>query len=99
MEDITVEELEIQIRRAAQCASVTLLAEQLIPLFSLALRDVGIYNSEIIKQLQEISGEAEITLTGDEFRLILDLALRAKGSEKKPRRPRLRAVSSLPKKK
>jgi len=99
MEDITIEELKMRIRRAAQCASVTLLAEQLIPLFSLALRDVGIYNSETIKQLQEISGEAELTLTGDEFRLILDLALRAKRSENKPRRPRLRAVSLLPRKK
>ena len=49
--------------------------------------------------MQEISGEAEITLSGDEFRLILDLALRAKLSEKKPRRPRLKAVPSSPKKK
>ena len=99
MEDITVKELEIQIRRAANCASATLPAEQLTPLLDLALRASGIYNSKNIKRMQEISGEAEITLTGDEFRLILDLALRAKLSEKKPRRPRLKAVTPSPKKK
>ena len=38
MEDITVKELEIQIRRAAKCASATLPAEQLTPLLDLALR-------------------------------------------------------------
>jgi hypothetical protein len=98
MEDITVKELEIQIRRAAKCASATLPAEQLTPLLDLALRAAGIHDSQIIKRMQEV-GEAEITLSGDEVRLILDLALRAKLSEKKPRRPRLKAVPPSPKKK
>jgi hypothetical protein len=92
MEDITVEELEMQIQRAAQCASVTLPADELTPLLDLALRAAGIYNSETIKQLREISGEAEITITGDEFRLILDLALRAK------RNPRLKVMPPWDKK-
>ena len=48
--------------------------------------------------MQEISGEAEITLSGDEFRLILDLALQAKHSEKKPRRPRLKTAPPSDKK-
>ena len=99
MEDITIEELKMRIRRAAQCASATLTTDELTPLLDLALRATGSYNSETIKRMQEISGEAEITLSGDEFRLILDLALQAKRSEKKPRRPRLKAVPSSPKKK
>ena len=98
MEDITVKELEIQIRRAANCASATLPAEQLTPLLDLALRAAGIHDSQIIKRMQ-VGEKAEITLSGDEVRLILDMALRAKRSEKKPRRPRLKAVPSPPKKK
>ena len=81
MEDITVEELEMQIRRAAQCTSVTLLADELTPLLELALRAAGIHNSQIIKRMHEVGGKAEISLSGDEFRLILDLALRAKHSQ------------------
>jgi len=98
MEDITIEELKMRIRRAAKRLSATLTADELTPLLDLALRATGGYNSETIKRMQEISGEAEITLSGDEFRLILDLALQAKRSEKK-RRPRLKAVPSSPKKK
>jgi hypothetical protein len=98
MEDITVEELEMRIRRAAKCASATVPVEELTPLLDLALRATGIRNSETIKHLQDISGEAEVTLTGDEFRLILDLALRERRSEKKPRRPRLKVVPPSDKK-
>ena len=47
MEDITVEELEMQIRRAAHSTSVSLPAYQLTDLLDLALRAAGSYHSLI----------------------------------------------------
>jgi hypothetical protein len=82
VENITVEELEKQIRRAAHCESVRLPADQFIALAELAMRAAGIYSSSAISRMQKIIGEAEVTLTGDEIRSILDLALQAKLLEK-----------------
>ena len=47
MEDITVEQLEMQIRRAAHSTSVSLPAYQLTDLLDLALRAAGSYHSLI----------------------------------------------------
>ncbi len=79
--DITVEELETQFRRAVRCDSVILPAHQLTSLLNLALCATATYSSLTIKRLQKMIGE-EVKLTGDEIRLVLDLALQAKFSEK-----------------
>ena len=92
MEDITVEDLEMQIRRAAHSTNVSLPAYQLIDLLDLALRAAGSYHSLIIKRLRKRIEGAEVELTGDEIRLVLDLALQAKLSEKKPRPRHLKIV-------
>ena len=94
MDDITVEELRLQRRGAAECASMTVRAHQLDPLLNLALRVAGDYNSVTIRRLQRRIGEAEIKLTGDELHMVLDLALKAKLSENRRRRPRLSVVPS-----
>jgi len=91
LEDITVEELEVQIRRAAHCDSVILPVDQLTLLLELAERAAGTYNSLTLKQLKKRMGEAEIELAGDEIRMILGLAIRTKRAEKK-RRPHLKVV-------
>ena len=88
MDNITVEELETQIRRAAHCVSAALPADQFTALVDLATRAAGIYSSLAITRIQKIVGESDVILTGDELRLILDLALRAKLSEEQPRQPR-----------
>jgi len=56
-------------------------------LLDLALPVAGTYNSVIIKRLYRRFGEAEIKLTGDEIRMILDLALKAKLAENRRHRP------------
>jgi hypothetical protein len=86
MEDVTVERLQLQKRAAAHCASLTLPAQQLFPLLNLALRVAGDYNSVTIRRLLGRIGQAEIKLTGDEIRMVLDLALKAKLSEKRTSR-------------
>lgn len=94
MEDVTVERLQLQRRGAAQCDGMTLPAQQLFPLLNLALRVAGDYNSVTIRRLQRRIGQPEIKLTGDEIRMVLDLALKAKLSENRRRRPRSRVVPS-----
>jgi hypothetical protein len=92
MEDITVEELEMQIRRAAHSTSVSLPAYQLTDLLDLALRAAGSYHSLILKRLRKRIEGAEVEITGDEFRMVLDLALQTKLAEKKPRPRHLKRV-------
>ena len=94
MDDITVEQLQLQRRGAAQCGGTTLPAHQLTPLLNLALRVAGDYNSVTIRRLQRRIEEAEVKLTGDELRMVLDLALKAKLSENRRRRPRFSVVPS-----
>ena len=96
MDDITVEQLQLQRRGAARCGGITLRlpAHQLFPLLNLALRVAGDYDSVTIRRLQRRIEEAEIKLTGDELRMVLDLALKAKLSENRRRRPRLSVVPS-----
>jgi hypothetical protein len=93
MDDITVEQLQTQIQGAAFCASVTLTSRDLTPLLNLAVRRAGTYNSLIITRLQKGARAAEVKLTGDEVRMILDLALQAKLGEEN-RRPSLKVVHS-----
>ena len=96
MDDITVEQLQLQRRGAARCGGITLRlpAHQLFPLLNLALRVAGYYNCVTIRRLQRRIGEAEIKLTGDEMRMVLELALKAKLAENRRHRPRLRVVPS-----
>ena len=92
MTEITAEHLEMQIERAASCATYTLPARQLMPLLNLAIRA----NTDAFSTLNEIrqaAGDVEVQLTGDEMRMILDLALQTKLSMRKPR-PRLKHVRS-----
>jgi hypothetical protein len=60
---------------------VTLPAHQLTPLLDLALRAAGTHSALTIKRLQRKAGEVQVQLTGDEIRMILDLALCAKLKE------------------
>ena len=92
MEDITVEELEMQIRRAAHSSSVSLSEYQLTDLLDLALGAAGSYHSLILKRLRKRIEGAEVEITGDEFRMVLDLALQTKLAEKKPRPRHLKIV-------
>ena len=87
MDDITIKQLEMQIRRAGRCASVTLPSAQLKPLLALATKK-ALRDSATIARLQGAIGTAEVTLTGDEVRMVLDFALQEKLAEIKPR-PRL----------
>ena len=91
MDDITVEQLETQKQRAALCATLKLPSTQLAPLLDIAVRAAGTYACLIIKRLQKRLRGLEVTLTGDEIRMILDLALQAL-PENKPRRARLKVV-------
>ena len=91
MDDITVEHLETQKQRAAFCATVTLPSTQLAPLLDIAVGEAGTYACLIIKRLQKRLRGLEVTLTGDEIRMILDLALQAL-PQNKPRRAGLKAV-------
>ena len=75
MEDIRVEQLEIQQRCVEHCASFTLPSIELAPLLDLAGRVAGTYNSLVIKRLHRGLKARDVTLTGDEIRMILDLAL------------------------
>jgi hypothetical protein len=77
---------------------VTLPSNRLSPLLNLALRGAGTYNSLIITRLEKSARAAEVKLTGDEIRMILDLALDAKLAEKKTKRAHLKVVSSAVKK-
>jgi hypothetical protein len=94
LDDITVEELQLQRRGAAQCCGTTLTARQLTPLLNLALRVAGDYNSVTIRRLQRRIWEAEIKLTGNEIRIVLDLALKAKNAENRRHRAHLKVVPS-----
>ena len=96
MDDITVEQLATQKQRAASCATVTLPSIQLAPLLDLAVRAAGTYSSLVISRLQKRLRGTEVTLTGDEIRMILDLALQAI-RENKPGRAHLKVVPSSPK--
>jgi hypothetical protein len=91
MDEITVEQLETQKKRAAVCTTVTLPSTQLAPLLDIAVRAAGTYACLIIKRLQKRLRGLEVTLTGDEIRMILDLALQAL-AENNPRRARLKVV-------
>ena len=93
MKDITVEELVAQQQRLAYCASVTLPPNELAPLLHLAMR-TSIANNEIITRLLRAATEGEAKITGDDIRMIIDLALQAKRLEKNPRQPTLKAVQS-----
>jgi len=66
---------------SAPAPSATIPANQLNPLLNLALRVAGDYNSVTIRRLQRRIGQAEIKLTGDEIRMVLALALKAKVAE------------------
>ena len=94
MDDITVEQLQLQRRGAAQCGGTTLPAHQLTPLLNLALRVAGDYNSVTFRRLQRRIEEAEIKLTGDEIRMVLDLTLKAKNAENRRHRAHLKVVPS-----
>ena len=83
MEDITVEELETQMRQAAGGGSVTLPSSQLRPLLSLAMKKT-LKDSGTIARLQRAARGVEVKLTGEEIRMILDYALHAKLAEKRP---------------
>ena len=99
MNDMTVEQLKTAIRRAANCDNATIPAHQIAPLLELALQAAGAHNYLTLKRLQKKSGEAEeVELTGDEIRLILDLALRAKLWGYEPSRPHLKVVPPSDKK-
>jgi len=65
---------------------------ELNPLLSLALRAAGDYHSVTIQRLQRSIGDAEIKLTGDQIRMILDLALKTKLAENRRRRAYLKVV-------
>ena len=91
MDDITIEHLQTQKQRAAFCETVTLASTQLAPLLDIAVRRAGTYACLIIKRLQKRLRGLEVTLTGDEIRMILDLALQAL-AENNLRRARLEVV-------
>jgi hypothetical protein len=91
MEDTLVEQLEMQQRQVEYCASITLPSIELAPLLDLAGRVAGTYNSLVIKRLQRGLKARDVTLTGDEIRMILDLALHAL-AENKPGRHYLKVV-------
>ena len=82
MEDTMVERLEMQQRQVEYCASITLPSIELAPLLDLAGRVAGSYNSLVIKRLQRGLKARDVTLTGDEIRMILDLALHALAENK-----------------
>jgi hypothetical protein len=90
MDDITVEHLEDTEAAGCICATVTLPSTQLAPLLDIAVRAAGTYACLIIKRLQKRLKGLEVTLTGDEIRMILDLALQAL-PQNKPRRAGLKA--------
>jgi hypothetical protein len=92
MADVTIEQLEKQIQRAASCANVTLPSSQLKPLLNLAMKK-ALNDSATIARLQRATHGLEVRLTGDEIRLVLDFALQAKRLENKPR-PLLKVVPS-----
>ena len=94
MDDITVEQVQLQRRGAARCGGITLRlpAQQLFPLLNLASRVAGDYNSVTIRRLERRIEEAEIKVTGDELRMVLDLALKAKLAENRCQRPHLKVV-------
>ena len=91
MEDTMVDRLEMQQRQVEYCASITLPSIELAPLLDLAGRVAGTYNSLVIKRLQRGLKARDVTLTGDEIRMILDLALQAL-AENKPGRDHLEVV-------
>ena len=90
MDDVTVEELERQIRRAAGCGSVMMPSSQLRPLLNLAMKK-ALKDSGTIARLQRAARGVEVKLTGEEIRMILDYSLQAKLAEKRPL-PNLRVV-------
>ena len=92
MAAITVEHLQIEIERMQFLPSVTLPVRQLVPLLQLAMRAVDA-DSETIATLNELAGEVQVKLSGDEIRMILGLALQAKLNEVRERPP-LRLVYS-----
>jgi len=96
MEDVTVEELERQIRQAAGCGSVTLPSSRLKPLLNLAMKK-ALKDSGTIARLQRAARGAEVKLTGEEIRMILEYALHTKRAEKRPL-PSLTVVPPSPKK-
>jgi len=63
-------------------------------LIDLALHRAGTYSSLTLKRVQKRISNTEVELTGDEIRMILDLALEAKRAQKR-RRPHLRVVPSV----
>jgi|KBSMisStandDraft_5_1062788.scaffolds.fasta_scaffold274757_2 hypothetical protein len=93
MEELTVEQLELEKRRAAYCGSVALPFNELFPLIHLALRGSIANNETIMRVLQGIADD-ESKISGDDIRMIIDLALEAKLAERKPRRAHLRIVPS-----
>jgi hypothetical protein len=96
MDEITVQHLETQIQRAASCASATLPARELVPLLKAALHACNENTlSDDIQTLMgtiERAGSVDVTIDGDEIRLILDLALQDKIAELE-QKPRLRVVN------
>ena len=81
MDEVSVEQLKIQIQLAADCASVTLPAHQLSPLLELATRAPHTNRFFTIERLRKRIWEAEVELAGDEIRRVLALALQAKLAE------------------
>jgi len=77
MAESTIEDLEVQQRRAALCGRATLPSADLIDLLELAMRAKGGDLNKLDRLLRGCAGE-NITITGSEMRMILDLALRAK---------------------
>jgi hypothetical protein len=92
MDELTVEQLETEIQRAARCASVTLPSGQLKPLLNLAMKK-ALKDSGTIARLQRAARGVEVKLTGDEIRMVLDFALQEKLAEIKLR-PGLKVVRS-----
>ena len=97
MPELTIEDLEVQQSRAALCGHATLPSEDLSGLLDLAMRANGGDLSKLDRLLHQCGGN-EVTVSGSELRMILDLALRAKRSGA-TQRPALRLVRIPPRKK
>ena len=90
MAEPTIEDLEAQQCRAALCGHATLPGVDLSGLLDLAMRANGGDLSKLDRLLHQCGGH-EVTISGSEMRMILDLALRAKRSGA-TQRPPLRIV-------